>query len=589
MKSTRMTGLLVLWVAAGMALHAPTSIAQTAPNAPATCGNFAPGPYLTRNDLQLGKRRADARLLLRFIQLSDDHITDDDGQALQGASFLDPLHPTFESAMRLQEEYSDEAMNAMASAINKCNAQYPSEFAIVTGDSADLTTVAETRRFIDNLDGSFDRVSAFEEKCRAGLPADAAPEQVDLQCTRFTGRGTADTQTVDPDPADPSFQFIWTRTIQQLLNAEQAAISGRAADGSTDPMRQTATRAAGLPQVLRCNAGTPGCANKRLAVPYLMAFGNHDGYIRGTVPLSSGVNEISLLTGRHYMIQQHEFISEFFRTHPKPGPIGHGFESVEPERRNDLNTRNDGYYARDAGAGKLRLIVLNTIIDGFDPRLSTDAVRNPFALADGSIDAAQFAWLKSELQRSAARKQIAILFSHHPDLTFAEYGMFAQLVPIDVTAAQLNGELASWPHVIAWVAGHTHRHRIRAFKVSNGQGSNGQISAPVQCRGGPKACTGFWQIETASLIDHPQEQRLLEIFDNGNGVGSIRTSVLRHFFERSKVLAEHDDRCALYLSDPQAVAAGITEAGLDALCVQGGTREGAASDRNVELIFRMPR
>ncbi len=552
----------------------------------AKCTAIAPDDYVTRNELAPGTRRDDAQLLLRFVQFTDDHILDDEAQAINGASILDPLLPTFESAQRLQEEYSDEAMNDMIVRVNDCHAQFPAEFMIVTGDSADLTTVAETRRFIDNLDGSFDRLSDFETKCVAGLGAGASDSSIATQCTRFTGRGVADTQTADPDPTDPSFQLILTRSVRQLLATEQAALTGRAADGSTDASRQTFSRSPGMPEVLRCNEA-PGCANVALDMPWYVAFGNHDGYLRGTLPLTTPLNEISQLTGRHYMFDAHEFIDEFFVTSESPGPVGHGFNHADIARRTDDDSRNDGHYALDAGGGKVRLIVLNTIIDGVDPRIPVSVLRNPFALSDGSIDQAQFEWLQAELAASADRGQLALIFSHHPDLTFAEYGMFGALVNIEVTAAQLNAELASWPHVIAWIAGHTHQHRIRAFKVDNGVGSNGSIDTPVVCKQ-EGACAGFWQIESASLIDHPQEQRLLELLDNGDGSGTIRASVLQHQFAASKLLAEADDRCALYLSDPAAVAAAISEANLSALCAQGGIRIGTPADRNVDLMFRMP-
>lgn len=552
----------------------------------ARCAAIAPDDYVTRNELAAGQRRDDARLLLRFVQFTDDHILDDEAQAINGASALDPLLPTFEAAQRLQEEYTDEVMNDMILRVNDCNAQYPAEFMIVTGDSADLTTVAETRRFIDNLDGTYDRVSDFETKCVAGLGDGASASAIATRCTRFTGRGVADTQTVDPDPNDPSFQLILTRSVRQLLATEQAALTGRAADGTTDPARQTFTRAPGMPEVLRCNEG-PGCANVALDLPWYVAFGNHDGYLRGTIPLTTPLNEVSLLTGRHYMFDAHEFIDEFFVTSAQPGPVGHGFNYADTARRVDDDHRNDGYYALDAADGRIRLIVLNTIVDGVDPRIPLAVLRNPFALSDGSLDQAQFEWLQAELAASSGRGQLALIFSHHPDLTFAEYGMFGALVNIEVTAAQLDAELASWPHVVAWVAGHTHQHRIRAFKVDNGIGSNGTVEVPVSCKQ-EGACAGFWQIESASLIDHPQEQRLLELLDNGDGTGTIRASVLQHQFAASKPLAEADDRCALYLSDPAAVASAISEANLSALCAQGGVRIGTATDRNVDLMFRMP-
>jgi 3',5'-cyclic AMP phosphodiesterase CpdA len=571
------TAVLLLLAACTRSDNAAT-IVQAPPASPATgsaladCANFAPDAFVTRTDLVPGRRQPGAQLLLRFVQFSDDHIIDDEGQALNGAAFLDPLYISFEAAQRLQDEYSDEALNDMIAGVNTCHAQYPAEFMIVTGDSADLTTVAET----------YDQMSAFESACAQGVPAPL----VAAQCTRFTGRGVPDSQSVDPDPDDPAYQFLYTRTALQIANATAAAASGRAADGSVDPARETQTRSPGLPQVLRCHAEEPGCGNAALAMPWMVAFGNHDGYVRGTVALGSGINEISQATGRRYMLQQHEFIDEFFFTRGLPGPVGHGFGFADAARLADGDGRNDGYYAFDAGAGRLRMIVLNTIIDGADPRLPTELLRNPFALSDGTLDAAQFAWLQAELAQAWQRRQLVMMFSHHADLTFAEYGVFADAVPIDITAADLNAELAGYPNVIAWVAGHTHLHRVRAFKVENGQGSNGVVSAAVECKAAP--CTGFWQIETASLIDYPQEQRLFEVLDNGDGTGVIRAPVLTHTFEPAKRLADADDRCMLYLSDPQAVAAAISEAGLGALCAQGGTRQGQPGDRNVELVFRMP-
>lgn len=576
---------LISLLAACSVASSPEPANGSAGSGAAKCAAIPDEDYVTRNDLAPGQRRDDARLLLRFVHFTDDHILDDEGQAINGGSILDPLHPTFEAAQRLQEEYTDEALNDMIARVNDCHRQYPAEFMIVTGDSADLTTVGETRRFIDNLDGTFDQIGAFETACIAALGDGASAQQIDLQCTRYTGRGVADTQAPDPDPTDPGFQLVLTRSVQQLLATEQAALTGRAADGSTDPVRQTATRSPGLPEVLRCTAAT-GCDNVALAMPWYVAFGNHDGYLRGTVALTLGLNEISQATGRRYMFDAHGFIDEFFHTQPAPGPLGHGFNHADITRRLDDDPRNDGYYALDAGGG-VRLIVLNTIIDGADPRLPLPVLRNPFALSDGSLDRTQFDWLKAELAASSARRQLALVFSHHPDLTFAEFGVFADLVPIEVTAAELNAELASWPHLIAWVAGHTHQHRIRAFRIEAGVGSNGAIEVPVACKV-QGACGGFWQIETASLIDHPQEQRLVEIFDNGDGSGTIRGSVLQHRYEKAKALAAADDRCALYLSDPAAVAAAVSEANLDALCSQGGIRPGTATDRNVELMFRMP-
>ncbi|MGH8455077.1 MAG: hypothetical protein ACRESW_11045, partial [Nevskiales bacterium] len=117
----------------------------------------APDPVVLRNELVAGQPTASPRLLLRFAQMTDDHIMDEDGAAVNGGSPLDPLHPVFEAAQRFQDEYTDEVLNAMVKTINGCHAAAPVAFVVATGDNTDLGTVAEVRRFIDNLDGDFDR------------------------------------------------------------------------------------------------------------------------------------------------------------------------------------------------------------------------------------------------------------------------------------------------------------------------------------------------------------------------------------------------------------------------------------------------
>lgn len=124
---------------------------------------------MVREDLGAAVAPAQGELMLRFVQMSDEHIMDDDDRAVNGLSPLDRLLPALSSAMRFQDEYTDEVMNRMIATLNECHDEQPVELVVATGDNTDLGTVAEVRRFIDNLDGTFDCVSDFEEKCRAAL------------------------------------------------------------------------------------------------------------------------------------------------------------------------------------------------------------------------------------------------------------------------------------------------------------------------------------------------------------------------------------------------------------------------------------
>ena len=67
--------------------------------------------------------------------------------------------------------------------------------------------------------------------------------------------------------------------------------------------------------------------------------------------------------------------------------------------------------------------------------------------------------------------------------------------------------LLKYPNVIAYVAGHTHANRVDLFRKGRG---------------------GFWQINTASHIDWPQQSRLIEVMDNRDGTLSLFATILDH-------------------------------------------------------------
>jgi len=131
---------------------------------------------------------------------------------------------------------------------------------------------------------------------------------------------------------------------------------------------------------------------------------------------------------------------------------------------------------------------------------------NPNGYADGSLDPAQFTWMKQVIDSSADR--LVVVFSHHTSGTMAN--------PFVATGGDLNvrvlgtdvvNYLVTKPQVIAWVNGHTHRNEIMAH---------------------PAATGGFWEINTASHIDFPQQGRIIEVADNADGTLSIFTTILDH-------------------------------------------------------------
>jgi hypothetical protein len=129
--------------------------------------------------------------------------------------------------------------------------------------------------------------------------------------------------------------------------------------------------------------------------------------------------------------------------------------------------------------------------------------------------------------------------------------------------------LLRFPNVVAWVNGHTHRNAVTPFARPAGSPFPG----------------GFWELNTAAHIDWPQQSRVVELVDNGDGTLSIFGTVV-------DTAAPESNRGRL--DSPVALAALSRElAGNDwqsrARPVPGvDGRRGAVQDRNVELLLPAP-
>jgi metallophosphoesterase (TIGR03767 family) len=291
-----------------------------------------------------------------------------------------------------------------------------------------------------------------------------------------------------------------------------------------------------------------------LSMPWYSALGNHDGLVQGnwnrqsTSPdyqaIAVGTTKKVLANGQlttrqvtadpnRRLLSRAEWVEEHFTT--TGTPEGHGFTGTN---------RTDGtaYYHFDRGA--VRFVVLDTVnANGFDT---------------GSLDKAQFTWLQALL--AATRNRLVILASHHPLQTMTNSFVGNVDPQPRVLADAITKELLKHELVVAWVNGHTHSNNVWAHKRSGGG--------------------GFWEINTASHIDWPQQARLLEVTDNKDGTVSIFATMLDHGSP-----LEFDGN----LDDPSQLA------GLSRLLAandwqeQDNNRRGRLVDRNVELIVRAPK
>ena len=522
--------------------------------------DYAPGEDYTVIGAPAGFRPPRDGSILNFLQLSDFQMIDEESPGR--VEFLDttqraPGLQPFSAAYRPQESLTTQITEAMVRAVRNTVSPVTSErldLAILTGDNADSQQFNETRWFIDILDG--------QKKIdpNSGIPVpgcEATPGSI------YDGvRGGGKAGYYEPDASEGS------------------------ADGDGySPDREENASETGRDVTVRDFPGLFEAANQPfqsigLDLPWYSAFGNHDALIQGNSPdayvgpygpsgeiarddfqkIATGCEKVKLIgTGddpdevtvdivppdqrRCYLAKDDvpvdplglligtpcsktSWIAEHFNT--TGTPAGHGFApaACEPSGPEDgacagygrpavAQLNNDGYYSFSPAPG-LRFVSLDTVTDecGAIP-----------VCAEGSVDHAQYQWLEDQLRLAKAMNQYVITYSHHtlrttrfPSTDPSEYPLHAgerstqntMGVPVGTTLEDL---FCRNDNFLAHVDGHEHENDVRFHDCE------------------AAAATGtndFYEITTASHLDWPQQARMIELVDNGNGTMSMVLTMLDH-------------------------------------------------------------
>ncbi|MCK9572721.1 MAG: TIGR03768 family metallophosphoesterase, partial [Candidatus Omnitrophica bacterium] len=192
-----------------------------------------------------------------------------------------------------------------------------------------------------------------------------------------------------------------------------------------------------------------------------------------------------------------EWMKEFFNT--STNPPGHGFNLA------DANNGFACYSFVPNPAVPIKVIVLDDTQKEDDGSLDIHG--------HGFLDQARWNWLKKELAAGDAAGQLMIIAAHIPigvEVTApnSELGWWTDPQNA-VTLPDLITELQSHPNLIMWIAGHRHLNTVKAFI------SPDPLNAPEK---------GFWQVETSSLRDFPQQFRTFQVYLNSDNTISIVTT-----------------------------------------------------------------
>jgi metallophosphoesterase (TIGR03767 family) len=578
---------------------------------PSGSGSFVslrlgPGePYVVRQDLAAAaSKRAKTRLSLAYFgQLSDFQLADEESPGR--VEFLDPPNGTqfpFNAAWRPWEALNPQIDDAAIRQLNSFAGASPTkqgngarrrmDFTIDTGDSADSQQLNETEWVRTLLEGGplnpnsgIDPVGYLHQLCPpVGVPGAAeAARYTGVQDFRDYAEGT---QPSFYDPNDvrgffagwPSYPGLMDRA-QQPFTAAGVGVPSYVSFGNHDALaqgNQAANRS--------FEDVTTGCMKPMAPVPNQTDLAGVFGSITPEnvlAMLATDPDKVALVPPdpKRQYVSKAQYKQVFLNGTQADG---HGFAYVDPAEQS-ASRGAAGYYAWSPVPG-FRFISVDTVSEG--------GIAGPSA--DGNIDDPQFQWLHSQLEAATAANQLVVLFSHHAiasltsqvpdeaappctgvnDAHGHDQNPGCDLDPRSSSPIHLGQDMVDllhqYPHVIAWVAGHSHVNDIEAFPGPSG--------------------SGFWSIRTAAEADWPQQNRLLEVMDNRDGTLSIFGTILDH---ASAATAPPSGTSGAGLAPGDLASIGRTlsynDPQVGATKCSPACGEGTSDDRNVELLIRDPR
>jgi hypothetical protein len=578
----------------------------------------APGETYTTRELSptaiAQPGRAQRRTsLVYFSQLTDFQLADEESPAR--VEFLDPTadrdpNHFAESAWRPQEALHPQMVDRMLHQVNQFVPQSPvaqgdgsrarMDFAITTGDSVDNQQRNEAAWVVRLLEGgALDPNSGSSNladyaNCPPGTPGPA-------EAARYTGVQDYNDYVEGPnpdfyDPNDPRGAFSsWPKypglmdRAEQPFPAEGLNVPSYVALGNHDGLVQGNAAANRSFEDVATGCQKEVAPSQQITDLQSAIASMTPAYL--TSLAQSDPTKVALVPPD----QQRQFVStaQYKALHGPPYASqqdGHGFGFVDPAE-NAASNGAAAYYAWSPKPG-FRFISLNTVGEG-----GVVSDRS----SDGNVDDPQWRWLERELQGATTRNELIVVFGHHainsltnnePDesgppctgtndghghdqnpgcdldpriSTPLHLGQPSQRPQGDTTET-VSELLLRYPHVIAFVAGHSHVNQVLPFASSNGSG-------------------GFWNIKTAAEADWPSQSRLLDIMDNHDGTLSIFGTMIDH-------------AAAVAAPQPQSDASTFTTGQLASLNREfayndpqkgGGTGEGSTPDRNDELLVPDPR
>jgi metallophosphoesterase (TIGR03768 family) len=432
-------------------------------------------PYDKRTELAPGATGVNTVRLLSFFAITDIHITDKESPA-------QPLYPFWskpygpESA-GMSSGYSPvmlsttQVLDAAVQTINALHQKTPFDFGISLGDNINNNQYNELRWFIDVLDGK-----VITPSSGAHVGADTIDYQMPFKAVGLD-KSIPWYQTIgNHDQFWMGSAYEFTKTLQAHVGS---AILNMGADYPRDPKFYNGTG-----YYMGVIDGS---------TPYGDLIKAGQGELFATPPtVIADADRRSLTTGTSTRLN---WMREFFTT--QSNPVGHGFTQT--------NLDNDfaSYSFRPKSDIPIKVIVLDDTCNGTS--------EPSYAL--GCLDQPRLDWLTGELQKGQDDGTLMIIAAHipiNPQNSFTDRTNFPFFRTPGFTEATLLPILHNYPNLVMWISGHRHVNVVTPQPAPAGKGPE----------------YGFWEVETASLRDFPQQFRTFDIRRNSdNNISIIVTDV----------------------------------------------------------------
>lgn len=444
-----------------------------------------------------------------FFTFSDIHITDKEApnqlMLLQEFERYAVNNTSIYSPVMM---YTTHVLDAAMQTMNVLHKKNPFDFALSLGDTCNSTSYNELRWYIDVIDGK-----VITPSSGAHLGADTIDYQkpyqavgLDKSIPWYQTMGNHDHFMIGSFPvdADPSLGFrasyvadtVWAVADMLVPNQKTFPILFNMRDFKSTPQYYM-----GL-----IDGSTP--------------YGNviHTG-LSTSPAFAKGAPKVAADPDRRSLLRT-EWVQEFFKT--STGPVGHGFNLVD--KNSPAGFACYSFFPK--ADVPLKVIVLD------DTQIENDGSKDIHG--HGYLDAARWSWLKAELAAGQAANQLMVIAAHIP-IGVAAIGSEMEWWLNDVQLASATATQPQWwlneppvaaayrnatsltelvttlqntPNLIMWLAGHRHFNTVKAFKSTD-------AALPER---------GFWQVETSSLRDFPQQLRTFEIYLNSDYTVSVVTT-----------------------------------------------------------------